>query len=118
MTAVRFADALARQDGILKKLVTPLAAPIPELYFRPLKSRIPDGASVVLLMIADFALEAFRDFLEAWPGEILLERAAADPKRRALPVYELVVEPHHPARAEDRPDRHLSAGPLSAARAR
>jgi FAD/FMN-containing dehydrogenase len=89
MSSVRFADALARQDGILKKLITPIAAPIAELYFRPLRSRIPDGASVVLLMIADFALEVFKDFLEAWPGEILLERAAADPKRRALPVYEL-----------------------------
>lgn len=89
MTAVRFADALARQDGIVKKLVAPLAAPIPELYFRPLKSRIPEGQSVVLLMIAEPWRLAFLDFLKSWPGDILLERAADDPKRRALPVYEL-----------------------------
>ncbi len=89
MTAVRFADALARQDGLVKKLVTLLAAPLAELYFRPLQSRIPKGASVVLLMIAEPWLDAFRDFLAAWPGRILLERAAADPRRRALPVYEL-----------------------------
>jgi FAD/FMN-containing dehydrogenase len=89
MTAVRFADALARQDGIVKKLVAPLAAPIPQLYFRPLRSRLAQGQSVVLLMIAEPWRAAFGDFLKSWPGDILLERAAADPKRRALPVYEL-----------------------------
>ena len=89
MTAARFADALARQDGLLKKLVTPLAAPIAEFYFRPLKSRIPEDASVVLLMIAAPSLEAFRDFLSLWPGKVLLERAADDPRRKGLPVYEL-----------------------------
>ena len=87
--AVRFADALASQDGIVKKLITPLAAPIPERYFRPLQSRIPKGRSVVLLMIAEPWRQGFMDFLAAWPGEVLLERAAADPRRRALPVYEL-----------------------------
>jgi FAD/FMN-containing dehydrogenase len=89
MTAVRFADALARQDGIVKKLVAPLAAPIPQLYFRPLRSRLAQGQSVVLLMIAEPWRAVFGDFLKSWPGDILLERAAADPKRRALPVYEL-----------------------------
>ena len=89
MTAVRFADALARQDGLVKKLISVVAAPIGELYFRPLQSRIAQGQSLVLLMLAEFALDAFRDYLQAWPGQVLLERAAADPKRRALPVYEL-----------------------------
>ena len=87
--ALRFADELARQDALTKKLVTALAAPIPELYFRPLKSRIPDGAHVVLLMIGAPWLKAFRDFLAAWPGEVLLERAADDPRRKALPIFEL-----------------------------
>ena len=87
--ALRFADALARQDGLTKKLVTALAAPIPELYFRPLRSRIPDGAHVVLLMIAEAWMPGLRDFLKAWPGEVLLERAADDPRRKALPIFEL-----------------------------
>jgi FAD/FMN-containing dehydrogenase len=89
MTAARFCDALARQDGLTKKLVTTLAAPIAERYFRPLKSHIPEGSSVVLLMLAEPWMEAFRDFLGGWPGEILLERAASDPKRKGLPIYEL-----------------------------
>ncbi len=89
MTAVRFADALARQDGLVKKLISVVAAPIGELYFRPLQSRIAKGQNLVLLMLSELSLDAFRDFLRAWPGQILLERTAADPKRRALPVYEL-----------------------------
>jgi hypothetical protein len=89
MTAARFADALAREDALTKKLITVIAAPIPELYFRPLKSRIPEGSSVVLVMIASPWMAVFRDFLSAWPGEVLLERAADDPRRKALPIYEL-----------------------------
>ena len=89
MTAVRFADALARQDGLVKKLISVVAAPIGELYFRPLQSRIAKGQHLVLLMLSDVSLDAFRDFFRTWPGQILLERAAAEPKRRALPVYEL-----------------------------
>jgi len=46
-------------------------------------------APLVLLMIAAPWRAALLDFLKAWPGEVLLERAAADPKRRALPIYEL-----------------------------
>jgi len=89
MDAVRFSDALARQDGLVKKPISPLAAPIPELYFRPLRSRIPPGSNVVLLMIAEPWLELFHDFLRSWPGTVLLERAASDPKRKALPIFEL-----------------------------
>ncbi|MEM8951226.1 MAG: FAD-binding oxidoreductase [Pseudomonadota bacterium] len=89
LEATRFADALAREDGILKKLISPLAAPIGERYFRPLKNRIPDGQSLVLLMIADIAMADFSDFLRHWPGRVLLERAASDPKRKGLPIYEL-----------------------------
>ena len=34
MDAARYGNALARQDGILTKLVTPIAAPIPHDYFK------------------------------------------------------------------------------------
>jgi FAD/FMN-containing dehydrogenase len=89
MTAVRFADALAHEDALTRKLITAVAAPIPGAYFRPLQSRIPEGSSVVLVMIASPWMAVFRDFLNAWPGEVLLERAADDPRRKALPIYEL-----------------------------
>ncbi|MGI9416356.1 MAG: FAD-binding oxidoreductase [Geminicoccaceae bacterium] len=89
MEAATFADALAREDGILKKLISPVAAPIGERYFRPLKSRIPKGQSLVLLMIADIAIPDFSDFLGGWRGSVLLQRRASDPKRKGLPVFEL-----------------------------
>ncbi len=59
MESVRFADALAHEDGILKKLITPLAAPIGERYFRALKNRIPDGRHLVLLMVAEQSMTDF-----------------------------------------------------------
>jgi hypothetical protein len=34
-------------------------------------------------------MAGFRDFLKDWPGAILLERAADDPRRKALPIFEL-----------------------------
>ncbi len=89
MESARFADALAHEDGILKKLISPLAAPIGERYFRPLKSRLPAGKHLVLLMIAEQSMTDFSDLLDAWSGDILLRRSAADPKRRSLPIYEL-----------------------------
>jgi FAD/FMN-containing dehydrogenase len=89
MESARFADALAHEDGILKKLITPLAAPICERYFRPLKNRIPEGKHLVLLMIAEQSMTDFLDLLSAWPGEVQLRRSASDPKRKSLPIYEL-----------------------------
>ncbi|MGH6944279.1 MAG: FAD-binding oxidoreductase [Geminicoccaceae bacterium] len=87
--ALRFCDALAREDALTKKLVTTLAAPIAERYFRPLKSRIPDGTNAVLLMIAEPWMDFFRDFAKAWSGNVLLERAASDTRRKGLPIFEL-----------------------------
>ena len=89
MESVRFADALAHEDGILKKLITPLASPIGERYFRPLKNRIPKGKHLVLLMIAEQSMTDFSDLLHAWSGEVQLRRSTSDPKRKSLPIYEL-----------------------------
>ena len=52
----------AQQDGILKKLVTAVAAPAPHGYFLRHKSLIPEGTSVVLAMIAPHSLDAFHAF--------------------------------------------------------
>jgi FAD/FMN-containing dehydrogenase len=87
--AVRFADAFAREDSITKKLISVLEAPIAERYFRPLHGRLQPGQSHVLLMVALPWMDAFRDVLAGFDGTILLERAASDPKRKALPIYEL-----------------------------
>lgn len=89
MDGVRFADALAHEDGIIKKLITPLAAPIGERYFRPLKKRILEGKHLVLLMIAEQSMMDVLDILRDGQGEILMRRASSDPKRKSLPIFEL-----------------------------
>lgn len=71
LTAARFGHALASQDGLLKKLVTPVAAPIPDLYFRQLRHLIPVGRYVVLAMIAPQAMEALEALAAGWRTEIL-----------------------------------------------
>ncbi len=87
MAACRFAQALCEEVGIEKKLVTPIAAPVPQQYFRPLKDHIPEAKHIVLLMIAEHALEPFQAFLADWPGEIVYRRTADDLKGKT-PLYE------------------------------
>ena len=87
MTACRFSQALCEEVGILKKLVTPIAAPVPQQYFRPLKSHLPDGKHIVLLMIAEQSLEPFEALLGEWPGEVIYRRTADELKGKT-PLYE------------------------------
>ena len=68
MTAARCADALAREDAILKKLVTVIAAPVPHAYLFP--ERLAAGESALIVMVADMALDALHDALRAWPGRV------------------------------------------------
>ncbi|MGP1395923.1 MAG: FAD-binding oxidoreductase [Inquilinaceae bacterium] len=92
MDAVRYANDLARQDGILKKLITPIAAPIPHDYLGRHHRFSRRDQSVVLLMIAAHAMDAFGAFHKRAKNAELLYRsdAATDTERTTLPpVYEL-----------------------------
>lgn len=92
MDAVRYGNDLARQDGIQKKLVTPIAAPVPHDYLGR-HHRFPRrDQSVVLLMIAPHAMDAFLAFHRRVRGaEILYRSDLASEGERAdrPPVYEL-----------------------------
>ena len=85
--AARFGNALGEQDGILTKLVTPVAAPIPQRYFLRHRKYLPDDTSIVLAMVAPHALDAFDLFRRRFGGaELLFDAsrvAAAD--REGLP---------------------------------
>jgi len=90
--AVGYALALGEQDGILKKLVTAVAAPAPHTYFLRHKSLIPEGASVAILMIAPHSLDAFRAFTAQFKrGRVLLDSSTASPEtlQGLPPNYEL-----------------------------
>ena len=72
--ATAYALALGEQDGILKKLVTVVAGPAPHDYFLRHRALIPPGDSVVILMIAPHALDAFEAFTRPYKdARILLD---------------------------------------------
>src|SRR6476620_7311053 len=62
MDAARFGNDLGIQDGILAKLVTPIAAPIPFDYFKRHQKFFRRGQSIVVCMIAPHAMDAFVAF--------------------------------------------------------
>ncbi len=90
--AARFGNALGEEDGILTKLITPIAAPVPELYFLRHRRLLRSGKSVVLVMVAPHALDAFRLFAGRFGrSEILFDAsdAAAEAQEGLPPNYEL-----------------------------
>jgi FAD/FMN-containing dehydrogenase len=90
--ATAYALALAEQDGILKKLVTVVEGPAPHDYFLRHRALIPKSASVVILMIAPHALDAFEAFTRPYKdARILLDSSRASPEtlKGLPPAYEL-----------------------------
>jgi FAD/FMN-containing dehydrogenase len=89
MQAVRFGNDLGIQDGILVKLITPIAAPIPYDYFKRHQKYVRRDQSIVVLMIAPHAMDAFAAFTARSKGEIVF-RADKEPDLKGLPpAYEL-----------------------------
>jgi FAD/FMN-containing dehydrogenase len=87
MEAARFGMALALSSGIAKKLVTAVAAPVPE-SFRGLE--VPAGKSVVIAMVARPCWVAFEDLLRAAGGVEIARQgsAAAESTPGMVPFYE------------------------------
>ena len=81
--AARFSLALGEADGIAKKLVTTVEAPLPQT-FRGLE--VSDGQHIVIAMVAEHGLVAWSELLAAHGGTELL-RAVADDANRT-PIYE------------------------------
>jgi FAD/FMN-containing dehydrogenase len=90
-SAAAYGLALGEQDGILKKLITVVAAPAPQEYFLRHRGLIPAGKSAVMAMIAPHALDAFEAFTRPFKGEILLDSSRASPEtlKGLPPNYEL-----------------------------
>lgn len=85
MRSVRFADAFAGEAGILKKLVTPIAAPVPAHYL--FRDQVTEDQSVVLLMVAPFAMDATRDVIAEHGGKIVTQRDYVLDER-TVPLFE------------------------------
>jgi hypothetical protein len=90
--ACAYAMALSLEDGLLKKLVTVVAAPAPNAYFLRHRAMIPPGKSVVILMLAPHGLDAFYAITRRYRhSEVLFDSSRAPPEaRKGLPPnYEL-----------------------------
>jgi FAD/FMN-containing dehydrogenase len=87
MTAVRFGYDLTLADGVVKKLVTPIAWPVPA-YFQSMEQYFPKGRAAVIAMIAGHSIEPFLSLAAAQSGEITYRRPT-DESMGARPLYEL-----------------------------
>ena len=89
MDAVRFGRAVAMADGIVKKLVTPIAWPIPEA-FRPVRAHCPDGQAILIAMIAEPSVAAFKSMLSRRhpAGTVTFQQPTMEGPGE-VPLYEL-----------------------------
>jgi len=84
MTAVETGRAIALADGIVKKLLTPIAWPIPTA-FTDIKDHCPAGKSLLVAMIAEPSLEIFRSLIGT--GVVTYE-APSNESAGKVPLYE------------------------------
>lgn len=77
MTAARFGQALGNADGLMKKLISIHAWPIPS-YFVALTNYLPNGKPCALLMIAESCLEPFQELVREYGGQITYHKTAQE----------------------------------------
>ncbi len=89
--AVRFANLLANQDGLLFKEIATVAAPVPHDYFLRHQKFLKREQSVALLMVAPHAIDPFLALAEREKAEIVYRSdTATEAEKKGLPpVYEL-----------------------------
>ena len=88
LDAVRCGHAVALADGIVKKLVSPIAWPIPDA-FRPVRQYCPDGQAILIAMLAEPSVLAFKSLLSRhFPtGAVTFEQPTAEASGE-VPLYE------------------------------
>ncbi|NEQ16145.1 MAG: FAD-binding oxidoreductase, partial [Moorea sp. SIO3E2] len=77
MNAARFGQALGDADGLIKKLISIHAWPIPS-YFAALNNYLPEAKHCALLMIAESSLEPFQDLVREYGGEVTYQKTALE----------------------------------------
>lgn len=80
MDAVRFSNMIGRQDGLLLKLNSVVAAPAPQDYFKRHKPFIEDGDNLCLFMVAPHSLDAFLAVTKSAGGRVAFNSAAMSPE--------------------------------------
>ncbi|AFY44811.1 FAD-binding oxidoreductase [Nostoc sp. PCC 7107] len=77
ITAAKFGQSLGNADGMIKKIISIFASPIPQ-YFSPLHQYIPDGTHTALLMVAETSLELLPGLVEQYGGQITYQKPAQE----------------------------------------
>jgi FAD/FMN-containing dehydrogenase len=77
MTAARFGQILSDSDGIVKKMVSIHAWPIPS-YFAALQDYLPPEKHCALLMVAETDLEPLQALVQEYGGEITSNKTAQE----------------------------------------
>lgn len=77
MNAAKFGQALSDSNGIVKKLVSIHAAPIPS-YFAALQKYLPQGKHCALLMVSEYDLAPFQDLVREYQGNITYSKSATE----------------------------------------
>jgi len=77
MTAAKFGQALGDSDGLIKKLISINAWPIPS-YFAALKNYLPEGKHCALLMIAESCVEPLQDLVRDYRGTVTYQKSAKE----------------------------------------
>lgn len=83
--AMRFGHEAALADGITKKLLSPIAWPLPS-FFAEVRPFCPEGQAVLIAMVAEQSVESFKALLGG-AGTVTLERPASDAPGQT-PLYE------------------------------
>ncbi|WP_414571965.1 FAD-binding oxidoreductase [Nostoc sp. CCY 9925] len=77
IAAAKFGHALGSADGMIKKLISVFASPIPQ-YFHALQQYIPEGTHAVFLMVAEPSLELLPSLVQQYGGRITYEKPASE----------------------------------------
>ena len=77
MSAAHFGQALGDSDGIIKKLISIHAWPIPS-YFGALKESLPEGKAAALLMVSEANLTALNALVAECGGKLTYQKDAQD----------------------------------------
>ncbi len=77
MAAARFGQALGDADGMIKKLISIFAWPIPS-YFGAIRQYTPDGTHAALLMVAKSSLELLPGLVREYGGTITYQKSVQD----------------------------------------
>ncbi len=89
--AIEFGDALARAPGIVKKSVTLLATPIPDLLLAAtplLKGTMRSGSHAVLVLVAEFSESGFQQLVSEFSGTVSHRKTAAEVKTSNRTIVE------------------------------